>query len=150
MTSPQKDIVHDSPVLPVICPNCLSPNAKGSHQCGHCATALTSYAEIDPMGQIYAQGDVFRKAVGKPRKPIVLIGMWLILGPNAIYGTGKAVQMLFMPFTDPSQFTNDPPSFFLTLCFFGLAAAVLDTVLYRLTRNYLRQSGESDYSTEQT
>jgi predicted amidophosphoribosyltransferase len=63
---------------PVVCPNCLAENSTLEHFCHQCGAPLTSHAVTDPMGQVYSEGDTFRKAIEYPRKPIVVVGMWLI------------------------------------------------------------------------
>jgi hypothetical protein len=70
------------------CTHCLAGNEPTRHFCRQCGTPLTSYAATDPLGQIYAQGDLYRKAIETPTKPFVLIGMWLLCGPTAVGASG--------------------------------------------------------------
>jgi len=63
-----------------LCPNCLAVNEPLAHFCRKCGTPMTSHAEIDPLGRIYAMGDTWWKATRRPSSPIILVGMWLIFG----------------------------------------------------------------------
>jgi len=63
-----------------LCPNCLAVNEPLAHFCCKCGTPMTSHAEIDPLGRIYAMGDTWWKATRRPSSPIILVGMWLIFG----------------------------------------------------------------------
>jgi hypothetical protein len=123
--------------LPVICPSCLTPNSANQHFCQKCGTPLTSHAEIDPMGQIFAQGDVFRKAIDNPRRPIVIVGMWLICGPNAIFLTSLTVWTLTRPFVERFKGIQDVLTFLFSLAASGCGALIFDLMLYRLTRNFI-------------
>jgi len=67
----------DAPGTP-LCPSCLAPTELLQHFCAECGSPLTSHAEIDPLGRIYSMGYTFGKAVDRPRRLIVLIGMWCI------------------------------------------------------------------------
>ena len=46
-----------------LCISCLESNAPGTHFCRHCGTPLTSYAATAPFESIFAEGDMWRKAV---------------------------------------------------------------------------------------
>jgi hypothetical protein len=70
---PQEDIP--------LCPSCLTPAELNQHFCMKCWTPLTSQAEIDPLGQIYAMGDMYWKLTRGPSKPIVMVGLVLLVGP---------------------------------------------------------------------
>ena len=50
-----------------ICISCLKTNTPGTHFCGHCGTPLTSYAATAPFESIFAEGDMWRKAVSRGR-----------------------------------------------------------------------------------
>jgi len=47
---------------------------------------MTSYASTGPFEHLFAEGYVYRQAVGRPRRPIVIIGVWMIFGPMAAIG----------------------------------------------------------------
>lgn len=66
-----------------ICISCLKTNDPGTHFCGHCGTPLTSYAATAPFESIFAEGDLWRKAVSHPRwgRPVrfLLIAFLILL-----------------------------------------------------------------------
>jgi hypothetical protein len=69
-----------------VCISCLKTNVPGTHFCGHCGTPLTSYAATAPFESIFAEGDLWRKAVSQGRwsRPVrfLIIGflIFMILG----------------------------------------------------------------------
>jgi hypothetical protein len=66
-----------------VCISCLKTNPPGTHFCGHCGTPLTSYAATAPFESIFAEGDLWRKAVrqGRWSKPVrfLLVGYLLLM-----------------------------------------------------------------------
>ncbi len=63
------------------CPRCLTPLDRFDHACPACATPITAHATIDPLGQVYAWGHLYRQiADGRPRA-VTLIGAWLLWWP---------------------------------------------------------------------
>lgn len=126
----------------ILCPQCLEPNPEDRHFCRRCATPLTSYAAIDPLGSIYAAADTYRKAIANPRSPIVLIGMWLLFGPTALIsllilcaGVGSVLDLTSGSSGRSVLYAMGPSIVFLE-------AAIACAILYRLTRNRLRLSHE--------
>ena len=69
-----------------LCLNCLSPNETSVHFCVTCGAPLTSYAATGPFESLFAEGHSYRQAVEKPRKLIVVVGVWLIFGMMALAG----------------------------------------------------------------
>jgi hypothetical protein len=65
-----------------VCPHCLAPVGQFDHFCPKCSGPITAIASMDPMGQVYAYGDMVHKAVSSKPKFIVVLGMWLIFGPQ--------------------------------------------------------------------
>ncbi|MCC6680712.1 MAG: hypothetical protein IT445_07400 [Phycisphaeraceae bacterium] len=68
-----------------LCPHCVKPIARFDHFCPHCGGPVTAHAAIDPLSQVYAQGYAYRQAttINQP-KFIVVLGIWLIFGPQAL------------------------------------------------------------------
>jgi hypothetical protein len=130
---------HESEALPVVCPHCLARNSARDEFCRQCGTPLTSRAVTEPMGQVYSEGDTFNKAIENPSKPIVLIGMWLICGPTALISTCAIVGVFVWPFIEPLHGVQDVFLFCLLVVFVGGAAVIFDTMMYRITRNFIRQ-----------
>jgi hypothetical protein len=131
--------VDEPESLPVICPSCLTPNPIGQDFCRKCATPLTSHAEIDPIGQIYAQGDVFRKAIDHPHNSTALIGIWIICGPTAIGLTCMTLWGCYQAFREPLGNFRNASTVLLGLMFWGVGAILFNTMVFRVTRNYIRQ-----------
>lgn len=50
-----------------ICISCAHPNSPGTHFCEHCRTPLSSYAATGPFECLFAEGDLWRKAVHHQR-----------------------------------------------------------------------------------
>jgi hypothetical protein len=67
-----------------LCYTCLTPAEPLQHFCTNCWTPLTSHAEIDPIGHIYAIGDMYWKLTRGPQKRISLIGGMLLLAPVSV------------------------------------------------------------------
>ena len=72
----------DSEVM--VCPHCFEGNDPSAHFCRHCVTPLTSHAAIDPVKSITAEMDTISKGAQSPRSFLVLLGMWLLLGPYIV------------------------------------------------------------------
>jgi hypothetical protein len=123
----------------IVCPQCLEPNPEDRHFCRRCATPLTAYASIDPLGQIYAAADTYRKAIANPRRVIVILGLWLLFGPAAL------IYLLLVATNIGSLFGSDggfgdvaalvsamaPPILLLH-------ATIAAIILFRSTNNMLR------------
>ena len=87
------------------CPHCIGPLGPNDDFCKSCGGPVTSHASIDPLGQIYATGYAYRQAVsGRPRK-IVVLGMWLIFGPQLLGAVSLLIVMLQGAVTGFDQFS---------------------------------------------
>jgi hypothetical protein len=64
-----------------LCVSCVFPNDPEAHFCAKCGAPLSSYAATGPFERIFAEGHVYRQAVERPRRLIVVIGIWMIFGP---------------------------------------------------------------------
>ena len=73
-----------SPLL--VCTSCGRPAESGQHMCEHCGAPMTPYAHSDPVMGIMARGFAAHRATTNPRKPIVVIGMWLWMVPGFFAG----------------------------------------------------------------
>ncbi len=71
-----------------LCVSCLFGNDPDVHFCAQCGAPMTSYAAIGPFEQLFAEGHVYRQAAEKPRKFIVVLGVWVIFGMMALAGAG--------------------------------------------------------------
>lgn len=61
-----------------LCPHCLEPIERFDHFCRQCGAPITSHAAIDPLGQVFAAGHIYRNATSSRPPRIVFLGMWLI------------------------------------------------------------------------
>jgi zinc ribbon protein len=68
------------PAGEVVCPNCSDANEAGADFCARCGAPVGRFTTLDPLKSTYAEGWLFRKAASARIKPIVLIGMWALLG----------------------------------------------------------------------
>jgi len=94
-----------------------------------------------PYESVLARGFAARQATSKPRKLIVVIGMWLWLGPTFLVFSIGFLGVLF----DARGLFWQPDSMrpilehltVLAVC--GLLAMVFGTLLYKTTRNYVQR-----------
>ena len=101
--------------------NCMAPNEPSAHFCTKCGAPLSSYASTGPFESLFAEGAVYRQAAGRPRKLIVVLGVWLIFIPMML--SGLAI-------------LNAGFGFFGALG--GVAIiAVSGAMIWKTTRNYL-------------
>jgi len=64
----------------MVCPNCSDANEAGTDFCAQCGAPVGRFTTLDPCKTIYAEGWLFRKAASARIRPIVLVGMWALLG----------------------------------------------------------------------
>jgi len=124
----------DAPQLPrpKICSNCMTENEEYSHLCRQCLAPLSSHAAIDPVLSIAARADTFGKAANAPRKPIVLLGMWMIFGPVGFMFLGGFATIIWSLVTDPTF------GAFMALLPVSLFLYISGALLYKTTANYFR------------
>lgn len=76
-----------------ICISCVHTNSPGTHFCEHCRTPLSSYAATGPFECLFAEGDLWRKAVhhqryGKAVRFFLVAYLLLVLLSFALGWTG--------------------------------------------------------------
>jgi hypothetical protein len=91
---------------------------------------------IDPLGQVYAAGDTYRRASSGRSGPIVLIGMWLIFGGGLVPLAVNLVYALTSPGPSESEIT---PLRVLGVVMMLAAIVLYAAILRKVTRNYLRE-----------
>jgi len=69
-----------------LCISCLAPNEPLAHFCTKCGAPLSSYASTGFLESAFAEGAVYRAAVERPRRLIVVLGIWLIFCPIGLTG----------------------------------------------------------------
>lgn len=103
-----------------LCTTCLHPNAPQTAFCKECGAPVGIISTVGPFERLFAEGFAYRQAVASPRKPIVLVGLWLIFLPTLLF-------LFLLPPTTPYGLVMSPV---WMLSIF---------ILYRATRNFLRQ-----------
>jgi len=128
----------------MICPSCATPKDDRADFCGKCGVPLSRHATMDPVASIYAQGYAARKAVSEPRNFIVVFGLWLRLAPIILCMV--AVLVVGVPtVVSESRRYNIIELFggLLGLIVILILGLCLCTMLYKSTKNYLRERGEN-------
>ena len=135
-----------------VCPHCFTANLPIVHLCHCCTTPLTTHAEIDPLGQIHAAGDTYRKACNRPYKFIIFLGTWILFGPMLLFYVLSLIDLLKI-LLDTNPVTNAPgPLFPITALYqseitfstifsiltASFLAASYSIILYKVTKNYFR------------
>ena len=69
-----------------LCVSCMFPNEPSVHFCAKCGAPLTSYAATGPFEHLFAEGHTYRQAAERPRRLIVVVGVWFIFGTLALAG----------------------------------------------------------------
>jgi len=69
-----------------LCTACGRPHDGQTELCPHCGAPLTAFASSDWVLGIQARGFAASQATRKPRKLIVVIGMWMWLFPMLFFG----------------------------------------------------------------
>lgn len=116
----------------ISCPNCSAVNNDLAEFCYNCN--LKFGANLDPMGIIYDEGALLRKAAHNKPKLIVLIGTWLIFLPILLSAIALGIEMAM---------TGEDASGFI---FFWLSAAVAFFsifFIYQVTNNYFTMKQKS-------
>lgn len=69
-----------------LCTSCAAPNEPTADFCRKCGAPISWYSKIGPFESIFAQGFIWREAAQRPRRLIVVVGIWLIFLPQAFAG----------------------------------------------------------------
>ena len=69
-----------------LCVSCTAPNDPEAHFCLKCGAPLTAYSATGPLERILAEGFIYRQASERPRKLIVVLGVWMIFGVMSMQG----------------------------------------------------------------
>jgi len=120
---------------PAICPSCLTPNKAFEAFCQNCGAPIGGIATLDPIQSIHTQGFMLRKAVDERPRLIVLVGMWILFFP-ALLGSVYAASRLI-------RVGGGLANFIFFWAFVGLGYASI-VILYRVTKNYVRNSKADD------
>ena len=136
-----------------VCPHCLAPVGRFDHFCPKCLGPITAHAAIDPLGQVYSAGHVYRSAMSRRRpRLIVVLGMWLIFAPQVPYlawGFFLIVsELLALRRAHPDGLGgwlfrpgNDVIGSLLKLFLVGGLAVLYSAILWKATSRYLASRG---------
>jgi hypothetical protein len=131
----------ESSTVLIVCPHCMANNDESAYLCHYCLTPLRGHAEMDPMYRIYSEWNTYRKAIAAPTRLITVIGMWLIFGPVVLSMAGTAAAILIEGMQSPyGVFDDYGIPLLLTVAVSGIPIVLYGTILFRVTRNYLRRS----------
>jgi hypothetical protein len=78
----------------VLCTACGRRQVGSPHLCEYCGAPLTAHGNTDPVLGIFSRGFAARQATTNPRKPIVVIGIWLWMAPSVVLGLVMAAMAL--------------------------------------------------------
>lgn len=114
------------------CPVCSAVNDNLAKYCKECSNR---FENLDPIGIIQSEGELFRKLnTGRP-KLIVLLGTWVMFFPLSVIGISIAV----------SQALYDTGTSGFIFFWFGvLGFAIGSYFLYNVTRNYFKMKKNSN------
>jgi hypothetical protein len=131
-----------SPTPKPICPKCFTPISGSENFCRTCGLPLTL---LGPFEQVRAIGDAYRVATDTPRKPIVVVGMWIIFGPPLFFFLAFGVYCLadIREVIASIRSSDDLVRFLFLVAMFSGLAFICVRMLYKTTRSYLRLRNES-------
>jgi hypothetical protein len=118
-----------------LCISCMAPNDVSADFCSSCKAPLSSYASTGPFEHLFAEGAVYRQAAERPRKFVVVLGVWIIFGTLLLFGMGWCVVVWFQGRSIAEG---------IIFSVFGVAmAAISSAMIWKTTRNYLALSRRS-------
>ena len=82
----QSESPEPEPLGEQLCTSCAAPNEPSADFCAKCGAPISWYSKMGPFESIFAQGFILREAAGRPRRLIVVLGIWLLFLPQAIGG----------------------------------------------------------------
>lgn len=143
------DAIEDDQPL---CIHCAKPYNGLDHFCPHCSGPVSQHSAVDPMGQVFAMGHAYSSATSGRFSKLVLIGMWVLFGPQLVLllvlDVGVSVEML-LPTDQMSAYDSGPridaasqaEAYFKLVVMFALTA-FYGTLLYKVTAGYIRKRKE--------
>lgn len=116
-----------------LCIHCLKPNIPLIKFCRHCRAPVHPLAAWCPYEKVYATGFIWRAAANKPRKMIVLIGIYLYFLPTFLFNILMLRELLRGPYFEYAHRLN------IVITLTPMIAYTLVTLLMMIktTSNYL-------------
>jgi hypothetical protein len=140
---PDNSPAHPESSQPV-CPKCLSAISGYENFCDNCGAALSI---LSPFEHIRAMGNAYRSGSDEPRKPIVLVGIWLIFFPPLVFFVGVGLYALthitdvIASFRGPRG--DDPVQSIFAFCIYSGLTVIAARMLYKTTKNFFRLRSKS-------
>jgi hypothetical protein len=130
-----------------LCPKCFQPILGTEDFCNNCGLPLTLMATSGPYEHTLAVGYAYREASSNPRKPIVVLGVWLLMGPTFLFAVAMIVVGLFhLPAILESMKSFETfVSAFLAAGFLFFWTYVSGKLLLRTTVNYRKRQVQLDH-----
>ena len=122
----------------VVCLSCAFANLPNADFCEKCDAPITTHAFCDPFDTIKTQGWMYRKATQSPKKPIVVFGIWMLVGPVFCFAVYGLLEML-KEIVDAIVW-RDLQSILQAPLLIGMASVMAyfsGKLLYRVTTNFL-------------
>jgi hypothetical protein len=125
----------------MLCPRCLHPLAPTDDFCPGCGGPVSVMSTAGPFEQTLATGFVYRQGSSRPTKPIVLVGVWLLMAPMLISGLISARSLVAAMFDDRLRW-NDSLMVIVACVINGFWVVIPAVLLYKTTSNFLRLRGQ--------
>jgi hypothetical protein len=122
--------------MAIICPSCLHENKDKEKYCEKCNIPIGITATIDPVQSAVYEGRGISDGIMKPKKKIIVFGMWLLFIPYVILYIYFGILLIFQS----GEFNLIG---FLISLVFGLLALFFGFLVVKTTRNYLKLRNES-------
>ncbi|MGJ8676990.1 MAG: hypothetical protein ACSHX0_05700 [Akkermansiaceae bacterium] len=121
----------------ILCPSCGDVSPEDAKFCRHCSSPITSYASTGPFESIFAEGALYRAAISKPNKPIILIGIWLIFLPMALLVLDPIFALCSKG--GMSNLSKLDSITWIQISIASIVSTVAFYALYLTTRNYIKK-----------
>lgn len=135
-----------------LCTHCAAPLKGDEHFCEQCGCPASSAAMSMPYESVLARGFAWRTGSTRPRKAIIVIGMWIMFAPMLGVSLSLFVVLLvgFVSVAAQPDPLRGMVATLVGLVFTGGLATVAMALLYKTTRNYfeLRGINESEDADE--
>ena len=127
-----------------LCMHCAAPTPHGATFCRECGCPLTFAAASMWYEAILAQGFIWREGSSKPWNATILIGMWLLFGPQLAMSVQMFFHVMLASMNDWDFSLPDALWMLLLLVVTQSMCVLYGCLLYKTTRNYLKLRRERE------
>lgn len=127
----EKNNKKDEMPRQVVCPNCLEENEPFQDFCKKCGAPLSAISTTGPLERKFARSFMYRQAIAGQRRPIIVIGMYVMFLPMLIGAVCMMIALL-------TQYEGGIPAKCAITAGIILFGLVPFTILFRTTKNYLK------------